>query len=61
MKDTPKVTGFIGEKNKPAPIPGRGSEKVIEQMAEGAIRPKPKFYFEEGDEVAGDRRPFLQF
>jgi len=47
VKDTPKVTGFIGEKNKPVPIPDAEAQKVIEQMAEGAIKPKPKFFFED--------------
>ena len=61
VKDTPKVTGFIGEKNKPAPIPDEEAEKVIEQMAEGAIRPKPKFFFEEGDEVQVIDGPFSNF
>jgi transcriptional antiterminator NusG len=61
VKDTPKVTGFIGEKNKPAPIPDEEAEKVIEQMAEGAIRPKPKFCFEEGDEVQVIDGPFSNF
>jgi transcription termination/antitermination protein NusG len=61
VKDTPKVTGFIGEKTKPAPIPDEEVEKVVEQMAEGAIRPKPKFYFEEGDEVQVIDGPFSNF
>lgn len=61
VKDTPKVTGFIGEKNKPVPIPDDEARKVIEQMAEGAIKPKPKFFFEEGDEIRVIDGPFSNF
>jgi transcription termination/antitermination protein NusG len=61
VKNTPKVTGFIGEKTKPAPIPDEEVEKVVVQMAEGAARPKPKFYFEEGDEVQVIDGPFSNF
>ena len=61
VKDTPKVTGFVGEKVRPVPIPDAEAEKVIEQMAEGAVRPKPKFFFEEGDEVRVIDGPFSNF
>jgi transcriptional antiterminator NusG len=61
VKNTPKVTGFVGDKNKPVPIPDEEAEKVLAQMAEGAIRPKPKFFFEEGDEVRVVDGPFSNF
>jgi transcriptional antiterminator NusG len=61
VKDTPKVTGFVGEKVRPVPIPDDEAEKVIAQMAEGAVRPKPKFFFEEGDEVRVIDGPFSNF
>ncbi len=61
VKNTPKVTGFIGEKNKPVPIPEEEAQKVITQMAEGTIKPRPKFYFEEGDEVRVIDGPFSNF
>lgn len=61
VQDTPKVTGFVGDKNKPVPIPDEEAQKVIEQMAEGAIRPKPKFFFEEGDEIQVIDGPFSNF
>lgn len=61
VKNTPKVTGFVGEKNRPVPIPDEEAQKVIDQMNEGAIKPKPKFYFEEGDEVRVIDGPFSNF
>lgn len=61
VKNTPKVTGFVGEKNRPVPISDEEAQKVIDQMNEGAIKPKPKFYFEEGDEVRVIDGPFSNF
>jgi len=50
VKDTPKVTGFIGNQNpqevKPPHIDG-----LRKGIAEGAVKPKPRQQFQEGDEV----------
>jgi len=51
VKDTPKVTGFIGSKDEPVAIPEEEAEKIIAQMQEGVLRPKPKIKFEQGDKV----------
>ncbi len=61
VKSTPKVTGFIGERNKPISIPEDEAEKIITQIQEGALKPKPKFHFEEGDEVRVIDGPFQGF
>lgn len=61
VKDTPKVTGFLGGKNKPIPITPEEAAKVKSQMEEGTKKPKPKFHFEDGDEVKVIEGPFSNF
>jgi transcriptional antiterminator NusG len=61
VKDTPKVTGFLGGKNKPIPITEEEALRVRSQMEEGTKKPKPKFHFEEGDEVKVVEGPFTNF
>jgi len=61
VKDTPKVTGFIGSKDEPVAIPEAEAEKIIAQMQEGVLRPKPKIKFEPGDKVQVTDGPFVNF
>lgn len=61
VKDTPKVTGFVGGKEHPAPLPDEDAQKIIDQMKEGILKPKPKFLFEKGDEVCVIDGPFTNF
>ncbi|RLB39847.1 MAG: transcription termination/antitermination protein NusG [Deltaproteobacteria bacterium] len=61
VKDTAKVTGFVGGGVKPTPIPDEEAEKIIKQMEEGFTKPKPKYQFEEGDEVRVIDGPFSNF
>ena len=61
VKDTPKVTGFIGSKEEPVPIPEEDAQKIIAQMQEGVLRPKPKIKFEQGDKVQVTDGPFTNF
>lgn len=61
VKGTGKVTGFVGGGVKPAPIPTEEAERIISQMEEGVGRPKPKYKFEEGDEVRVIDGPFSNF
>lgn len=61
VKDTPKVTGFLGDKNSPEPITDEEAARVLAQMEEGAKKPKPKFNFEEGDEIKVIEGPFNSF
>ena len=61
VKDTPKVTGFVGSKTEPFPIPEEDAEKIIAQMQEGALKPKPKIKFEPGDKVQVTDGPFTNF
>ena len=61
VKNTPKVTGFLGGNSTPTPIPPQEVDKVIAQMIEGIKKPKPKFHFEGGDEVKVIDGPFTNF
>lgn len=61
VKDTAKVTGFVGGGLKPIPIPDEEAQKIIKQMEEGFSKPKPKYQFEEGDEVRVIDGPFSNF
>lgn len=61
VKDTPKVTGFIGSKDKPSPIPDKDVENLRARIDEGTLKPKPKFKFDEGDHVRIIDGPFTNF
>ena len=61
VKDTPKVTGFVGSKTEPVAIPDEDAEKIINQMQEGIAKPKPKIQFEIGDKVQVTDGPFTNF
>jgi transcriptional antiterminator NusG len=50
VKDTPKVTGFIGNQ-KPQEVRPQEIEDQRRRSVEGAVRPKPRVSFETGDEI----------
>ena len=58
VRNTAKVTGFVGGEVKPTPIPDEEAERIIRQVEDGVSRPKPKYRFEEGDEVRVIDGPF---
>ena len=41
VKNTPKVTGFLGGKGKPSPISDAEAERLLNQVKEGVEKPKP--------------------
>ncbi len=61
VKNTPKVTGFIGSKDKPSPISDAEVEALRTRIDEGTLKPKPKFKFENGDHVRIIDGPFTNF
>lgn len=61
VKDTPKVTGFVGGGSTPPPIPDEDVAKITARMEEGVERPKPKVQFEVGETVRVIDGPFLNF
>lgn len=61
IKDTPKVTGFLGADQKPMPIPEKEALRIINQVQEGVDRPKPSITFEVGEQVRVSDGPFASF
>ncbi len=62
VKDTGKVTGFVGGKsNKPTPVPAREMEKLLQQMQDGVDKPRPKISYEVGELVRIKEGPFADF
>lgn len=61
VRNTAKVTGFVGGGSMPSPIPDEEAERILQQMEEGISKPKPKYSFEEGDEVRVIDGPFNNF
>ena len=61
VQDTDKITGFLGGKMKPVPISEEEAQRILTRMEDGRERPKPKFLFEEGDEVRVIDGPFNNF
>lgn len=61
IKDTPKVTGFLGTENKPMPITEEEAGRILHQVQEGVERPKPSVTFEIGEQVRVADGPFASF
>ena len=61
VKNTPKVTGFLGSQNKPAPITQAEVDRIVNQVQDGAERPKPSIVFEVGEQVRVSDGPFASF
>lgn len=61
IKDTPKVTGFLGADQKPMPIPEKEAMRILHQVQEGVDRPKPTVSFEVGEQVRVSDGPFASF
>lgn len=61
VNDTAKVTGFLGGKNKPAPISDEEADLILNRMEAGKLKPKPKYFFETGDEIRVIDGPFTNF
>lgn len=61
IKDTPKVTGFLGAGNKPVPISEREAQQILTQVQEGVDRPRPSVIYDIGEEVRVTDGPFASF
>jgi len=61
IKDTPKITGFVGHSTNPPEVPESEVFEITQQMQEGALRPKPKVLFEVGEAVKVVDGPFQDF
>ena len=60
VRDTPKVTGFVGGR-KPQPVPAPEIQSVVQQVEEGAAKPRPRVMFSAGDHVRVNDGAFANF
>jgi transcription termination/antitermination protein NusG len=61
VKNTAKVTGFLGSRGRPAPISDAEAMRIMRQVQEGIERPKPSITFEVGEQVRVSDGPFTSF
>lgn len=61
VKDTAKVTGFLGSGGRPSPVSKKEVERILHQVQEGIERPKPSVVFEVGEQVRVCDGPFASF
>lgn len=61
VKNTPRVSGFLGSRNKPQPISESEVEKIRKQIEEGAERPSNSANYEVGEQVRVTDGPFESF
>ena len=61
MKNTPKVTGFVGSGNRPVPLSQEEADQIFIQVKESIEKPKPKYTFERGEGVRIIDGPFSNF
>jgi len=61
VKNTPKVTGFVGSGNRPVPLSQEEADQIFVQVKESIEKPKPKYTFERGEGVRIIDGPFSNF
>jgi transcription termination/antitermination protein NusG len=61
VRETPKVTGFVGYGTKPTPLPDEEIKDIVYAIQEGKGKIKPKIRFDKGDNVKVIEGPFSNF
>jgi transcriptional antiterminator NusG len=61
VRNTAKVTGFLGGRGRPSPITDAEAARIMHQVQEGIERPKPSITFEIGEQVRVCDGPFTSF
>jgi transcription termination/antitermination protein NusG len=61
VKNTPRVTGFVGGGNAPVPLSADEVNSILYRQASSAERPRPKMTFEKNDSVRIVDGPFANF
>ena len=61
IKNTPKLSGFLGSKGKPSPISNAEANRITEQVIEGAENPIPSVIYEIGEQIKVIDGPFASF
>jgi transcriptional antiterminator NusG len=61
VKNTPKVTGFVGTGKKPTPLSQEEVDQILNQVVSTKEKPKPKHVYEHGEHVRIIDGPFTNF
>ncbi|MCK5055266.1 MAG: transcription termination/antitermination factor NusG [Candidatus Aminicenantes bacterium] len=61
VRNTPKVTGFVGAGKKPRPLLEKEVSTILKHIETTQATPKPKYHFEVGEAVKIIDGPFLNF
>jgi transcriptional antiterminator NusG len=61
IKNTPKVTGFLGTKLRPTPISEAEADRIMKQAQDGVDHPRRSVVFEIGEQVRVADGPFTSF
>lgn len=61
VKNTPKVSGFLGGRGAPSPISDAEAQRILHQVQEGVERPRPSITFDIGEQVRVSDGPFTSF
>ena len=61
VKNTPKLSGFLGTKGNPSPISNAEANRITEQVIEGAENPRPSVIYEIGEQIKVIDGPFASF
>ena len=61
VKDTPKLTGFVGDATDPVPMTQEEVDRVVAQVEQGASAPRSRVSFSQGETVKVKDGPFTDF
>jgi transcriptional antiterminator NusG len=61
VRNTPKVTGFVGTGKKPTPLSQEEVDQILEQVTSAQEKPKPKYVFDRGEPIKIIDGPFNNF
>ena len=61
VKETPRITGFVGGTMSPPAIPEEEVRRITQQIEEGTLKPKPKVAFDKGENIRVVSGPFASF
>lgn len=61
VKDTPRITGFLGDARSPSPLRADEVSRIKDQLTGAAEKPKPKYSYEVGESIRVNDGPFANF
>ena len=61
IKNTPKLSGFLGTHGKPTPISNSEAQRITEEMIHSEEKPRPSIVYEIGEQIKVIDGPFASF